>query len=797
VPLRLKRLKVEGFRSFSGEVVVEFDDCFTVIYGPSGSGKTSIARAIEFALFGATRELSSRALRKEDLINDAKEEARVELTLTDGQGDICIVRTLNRNGRSTLAVRASGSEFFDEMAEHFLRSRVRCELDEFAREYSIGYQELYSLLHAPPAEQGELIDALLGISEVKELYEAISPRGVRDALNRLKEEERKLGGEVTLNELKRLKEEYIELIGRRDRLVHEIDKLESRKRALEEELKIYKLDDAEIEKLKVKLEILKEQLKQLEEGRALRAVEVDESYLLELAESARARLTSVLEQCFMGEDAQRVSQMVLSLDNLPDFIKVVDECVNKVHLECLTKLAIEQRELRGRMSQVQAQVNRIEEELSSVQAEIERRKHARAEYEQLVKTYGDPATLARKIAKLEVELRALSREEGKATCAHVLLGEVVEILKKEGKAMCPICGRVIEDASSLPKLVTPETLAIRRERVEREVEELREVERKLKELELELKVLKDMEDKRAQLEEELERALDELEELRASYEELEDRISFIRDQLALFSRDRERLLNAYNAFRYLQLSKEVRALESRLRELGYDEVRVKEILNELDRIKNDISSKRGTLSEIERQERELSGKINEYNIIARKLEMIKKKEERLNYLLEKVEKVRKAILNSHSVLRQRLAAVLSKEASSLFARFGASFDYESIVVGVESPRASGSRYTILAVKRGRSQPVAALARFSDGQKSLLALSLFLATRKLKPRSLPFLILDDPVPNVDERTKCAVARVLYDLSGEMQVVLTTQSEEVARELGARARVIDLSGLARHS
>src|SRR3970040_420880 len=85
MPLRLKSLELQGYKTFASRSVFEFAGGITAIVGPNGSGKSNIADALRWVL----GEQSSRLLRAkklEDIIyagsgKRAKSE-RVEVAIT-------------------------------------------------------------------------------------------------------------------------------------------------------------------------------------------------------------------------------------------------------------------------------------------------------------------------------------------------------------------------------------------------------------------------------------------------------------------------------------------------------------------------------------------------------------------------------------------------------------------------------------------------------------------------------------------------------------------------------------------
>ncbi len=110
--MRLKSLKIKGFKSFANETILHFNDDVIGVVGPNGSGKSNIVDAIRWVL----GEQKSRELRLEQMsdviFNGTKKRkeaptAFVELTFENDRNvigteysTIAISRTLYRSGES-------------------------------------------------------------------------------------------------------------------------------------------------------------------------------------------------------------------------------------------------------------------------------------------------------------------------------------------------------------------------------------------------------------------------------------------------------------------------------------------------------------------------------------------------------------------------------------------------------------------------------------------------------------------------------------------------------------------------
>lgn len=110
--LYLKRLEIQGFKSFADKVELEFNPGITVVVGPNGSGKSNVVDAIRWVL-GEQSAKTLRGLRMDDIIFAGSHNrrpvgmARVSLTLDNSTGifpldfnEVTVSRRLYRSGES-------------------------------------------------------------------------------------------------------------------------------------------------------------------------------------------------------------------------------------------------------------------------------------------------------------------------------------------------------------------------------------------------------------------------------------------------------------------------------------------------------------------------------------------------------------------------------------------------------------------------------------------------------------------------------------------------------------------------
>ncbi len=170
---RLRRLELQGFKSFPDKTVIEFREGITAIVGPNGSGKSNIADALRWVL-GETSSKTLRGAKMEDVIfNGTKERkpmgyAEVSIVLDNADrmfdidyGEIVVTRRFYRSG---------DSEYLLNRAPVRLR-----DIRELFRDtglgrdgYSvIGQGMITEIIKAKPADRRFLFEEAAGIAGLK------------------------------------------------------------------------------------------------------------------------------------------------------------------------------------------------------------------------------------------------------------------------------------------------------------------------------------------------------------------------------------------------------------------------------------------------------------------------------------------------------------------------------------------------------------------------------------------------------------------------------------------------------
>ena len=205
--MRLKTIRLAGFKSFVDPTTVPFPNNLSAIVGPNGCGKSNIIDAVRWVM----GESSARYLRGEsmaDVIFNGSTtrkpvgQASIELVFDNQDGslggeygrysEIAVRRQVTRDGKSEYFLNGSRCRRKD-ITDIFLGTGLG------PRSYAIIEQGMISrLVEARPEELRNYIEEAAGISRYKERRKETETRlaNTRENLARLKEIREELGRQL-------------------------------------------------------------------------------------------------------------------------------------------------------------------------------------------------------------------------------------------------------------------------------------------------------------------------------------------------------------------------------------------------------------------------------------------------------------------------------------------------------------------------------------------------------------------------------------------------------------------------
>ncbi|MDK2789386.1 MAG: chromosome segregation protein, partial [Epulopiscium sp.] len=169
----LKRLEIQGFKSFADTLKLDFNKGISAVVGPNGSGKSNIADSIRWVL-GEQSAKTLRGSKMEDIIfagtQNRKPLGFAEVTITfdnsDGKipisfGEVSITRRIYRSGESEYSINGTSCRLRD-IYELFMDTGVGKE------GYSIiGQGQIDRILSSKPEDRRFLFEEAVGIVKYK------------------------------------------------------------------------------------------------------------------------------------------------------------------------------------------------------------------------------------------------------------------------------------------------------------------------------------------------------------------------------------------------------------------------------------------------------------------------------------------------------------------------------------------------------------------------------------------------------------------------------------------------------
>lgn len=426
--MHIKRLEIQGFKTFADRTELELTDGITSIVGPNGSGKSNIADAVSWVL-GEQNVRNLRGSRSQDVIfagSDTRKPlgmAEVSITIDNSCGslpldfsEVTVTRRVYRSGESDYLINKSSCRLKD-IYELFLDTGMGREA------YSMVSQgEIDAILSVKSEDRRSLIEEAAGIKKYRFRRKEAAKKleNTEGNLRRVNDIVSELSGQVEpLAEQAEEAARYQELVSRLSeietgllindlrRWTDELDhirqaKTEGTKRAAEQDERISDLEwekeklsaqlselDREVDaarakhqefsaaaqQIKSKLALIEERKKSADD--AGRRLDSEIEQLNQKIEEAKERLTRLRDEsaaCVESETrlVTDVSEHTKSLESITSELESASRIVED-HKSAYVELAraqaakrTELENLRARQSELQAALAKYESELKSL-----------------------------------------------------------------------------------------------------------------------------------------------------------------------------------------------------------------------------------------------------------------------------------------------------------------------------------------------------------------------------------------------------------------------------------------------
>ncbi|BDR91769.1 AAA family ATPase [Vulcanisaeta souniana] len=808
--IRVNELIVRNFRGFRDEHRITFNDGINIIHGPVGSGKTSIIQALEYALYGTQLEVKERVSKLSDLINEDSNSAMVKLVLSNG---IEVARELRRAGesaRETASVAINGTTYKSDDIYSRVVEVLGVDDDDFERFVLVTHRTLEALVYGNVSKRSLFIDKMFGLdaldnlnrslpmsqienaitvlrqrlASVKELPEIISKYGsIEKAQSKVKE---------LKDEIERLRKEEGELSNVYSELMRKREELLRGFRGIEEVYSDY-----------IATRLRRENLEQELEKSGVREIN-EMSIRLEL-ERIRDSLVEKLEEYAMVKEADDVGKLVITNDNLADASEKIYTAFEGL-VKLKDKLIEDKEYLSNVRSDLEVQVEALKASLRELESRLSQEEPRVREYRALVDKYGEPIKVKREIEELRSSLEKISAEESfKSSLLNVL-----QYILTNHEDRCPICGRPLrdDDHKRIKDRIT-ELSKSRSEEINNIRSRLSELERILASMEALLPIVNDYEatiERMRDVRSRYETALSKLETIERSIRDIDKRtqvlIRFI-DEFRVEIDDIDKSISYLRKYRELEsLKMREDELRQRLANLGVDTQTIISIEEQIRYIDNKLTQVRTKLSDDSAELSRLELALSSIGFDREDPSVLRKRLDFLEDFYNKLTRIRAGIRDVQARVRDEMIRVIKNNVGSIFKMLYPYGDLEGagIEVTVRDRGIVGvvSEYTLYALRLGGRKVT--ISRLSDGQRLTIALSFLLSVYRSTNHNIDFLLMDEPVPYVDQNIRKAFATLLTRFIGEEligQVIITTQSGDLvnditnaAKENGIKYKVIKL-------
>lgn len=444
----LKRLELQGFKSFADKTVLDFTDGATAVVGPNGSGKSNISDAIRWVI-GEKSAKSLRGSNMQDVIFAGTETRRpvnyaeVSLVLDNSTHifnidfeEITVTRRLFRSGESAYRINGANCRLKD-IHELFMDTGLGRD------GYSIiGQGNVAQILSTKPEDRRSLFEEAAGVAKYKYRKDEAARKlaGVEENLIRIGDNA--AGLEERIGPLKRQSEKarkYLDLYGEYKQLDINlsVSALERNKTEYEKTDALYKAADEELSERRAKSSETEKRITEL----------YNESGSLD-SERDSKNMRLMENEGLIAEEEREISISENNIENNSALLKRVDDEIEAI---------------KTRSADRKAQIEALTAEIGEKEAEGKR---MRGEFDS---------------EKSETETISLKQDELRAGI-ELLKGDVIELMNGAAAKKAKISGMESLRQSFLERRSAVETeISSFREGVENTQNEIAQTENQLAE----------------------------------------------------------------------------------------------------------------------------------------------------------------------------------------------------------------------------------------------------------------------------------------------------------------------------
>ena len=366
--MKLKQIKIDGFKSFADKVQIDVKDGITAIVGPNGSGKSNVLDAVKWVL----GEQSIKTLRATGAMSDVifqgsnsrKPMTRASVSLVFDNTDHYLNSDFKEIEIKRCVYASDDNEYYINSSKVRLKDITNLFLDSGAGKEAmniISQGKIGEVLNSKPEERRSIIESSAGVLKYKKRKQESLKKLDKTSDNLLKIDLIIRELEDNLIPLKSQKEKAIEYQSYKKRLedielallVKDIKTLSQDKETFKEEVKSLKEEEE-----KLKLSLSKNDLKQ-------ESLKIELDTIEQKINEINSELLKKTEEISSLDAAKQIisERKKYKVDNLKleDNIIVLKE---KIH-----KLSIEQSLLKANFDSETSKKEKIESEIDKLKTE--------------------------------------------------------------------------------------------------------------------------------------------------------------------------------------------------------------------------------------------------------------------------------------------------------------------------------------------------------------------------------------------------------------------------------------------